>query len=124
MLFGPEHSQQVRDPDVDGGEAVEAGVAARADRDQEIRVAVTGIPVVNVEAIPCPAAGASESVPDKDRFPVPAEIIFRMPARPVTARAQTGDGRDPFAAGAEQRFLPESPLRPGPQEAFPAVGEG
>jgi hypothetical protein len=47
MLFGPEHSQQFRDPDPDGGEAVEARVARRTDGDQEIGMADARIPVIN-----------------------------------------------------------------------------
>jgi hypothetical protein len=85
MLFGPE---QFRDPDVDGGQAVEWGVAGRADRNQEIRVAVAGMPVMDVEAVPCSAAGAPKMIAQEDVFPVAAEVIPRVPAHPITFRAQ------------------------------------
>jgi hypothetical protein len=84
MLFGPEGGEQFGGPDVDGSQAVEAGVAGRANRNQEIRVAVAGMPVVDVEAVPRPVAGAAKVIAREDVFPVAAEVILRMPAGAVT----------------------------------------
>ena len=70
------------------------------------------------------AAPALKSAPDQHLFPVSAEVIPRMPAHPVTLRAEAGDGRNPLAAGAKQRLLPGTGLYPGPQEVFSTAGEG
>jgi hypothetical protein len=61
MLFGPEDHNQFGDPDVEGREAMETGVAGGADGDQEIRIAVARMAVMNMEAIvPRPAAAAAK----------------------------------------------------------------
>ncbi|HWD98629.1 MAG TPA: hypothetical protein VG345_06320 [Bryobacteraceae bacterium] len=83
-----------------------------------------GMPVVNMKAVPCPAARASKLVAHQHVFPLAGEVIPRMPVGAITLRAEPGDGGDAFATGAEQRLLPET--RPGcsPQEAFSIIGEG
>jgi hypothetical protein len=124
MLFGPEDGEPFRYPHVDGRKAVETGVAGRADGDQEIGIADAGMTVVNVEAVPRPAAGAAEVVALEHRFPVPAKVVFRIPTGPITLQAQPTDRRDSLAAGAEERLLPKKPFRRSPQEAFRTAGEG
>jgi hypothetical protein len=124
MLFGPEDREPFRDPYVDGREAVETSVAGGADGDQEIGIADAGMPVMNVEAVPGPAAGAAEVVALEDAFPVAAEVRSRMPPHAVTPRAQPTDGRNSDPTGAEQWLLPKKPFRRSRQEAFPATGEG
>jgi hypothetical protein len=124
MLFGPEDGEQFRDPDMDRSQTVEAGVAGGADGDQEPRLADTGMPLVNMEAVPCPAARAAEVVAGEHRFPISAKVIPGMPAGAVTPRAQPGDRGDALAAGAEQGFLAESRVPARPQDAFSAIAEG
>jgi hypothetical protein len=83
------------------------------------------MPVVNVEVlIPRPAAAALKFISFEDRFPVSAEVNQRVPAHPIALRAESSNGRDPLAAGAEEWLLAGTGLYPGPQEAFPAAGEG
>ena len=123
MLFGPEDGEQFGDPHVDGSQAVKTGVAGGADGNQEIRVADGGMPVVNMEAIPCPAARATELIAGEHRFPISAKVIFRMPAGAITPRAEPGNGRDWLAAGAEEWFLPETGFCGRPQDAFVRSGE-
>jgi len=126
MLFGPEESQRLWDPPVDGSKTVEAGVAAGADGDEQIRITVSRLPMVNMQdaGVPCPATPALKSVPNQDSFPVPAEVIPRVPAHPITLRTQAGYGWDSFAAGAEQRSLAEGRVRVSPQEEFRTTAEG
>jgi hypothetical protein len=124
MLFGPEGGKQFRDPDLDGSQAVQPGVAGGADGDEEPRLAHARLPVMNVKEAGLPTAPALESVPDQDLFPVSAKVIPRMPAHPVALRTQAGDGGDSLAAGAKERLLPETGLYPDPQEAFSLTGEG
>jgi hypothetical protein len=38
------------------------------------------MPVMNVEAVPCSAAGAPKVIAQEDVFPVAVEVIFRMAA--------------------------------------------
>jgi hypothetical protein len=38
------------------------------------------MPVMNVEAVPCSAAGAPKVIAQEDVFPVAGEVIFRMAA--------------------------------------------
>lgn len=124
MLLGPKDGEQFGDPDMDRSEAVETGVAAGADRDEQIGIAVAGMPVMNMKEAGLPAAGAPIAITGQHDFAVPAEVIPRVSAGPITAGAETGDGRDSFAADAEERLLPESPPDASPQEAFLTVGEG
>jgi hypothetical protein len=92
---------------------------------QEPRVTDTRLAVMNVElGIPCSAALAPVSVSSEHDFPVAAEVILGVPAHPITRRAEAGDGRYPFAAGAKQRLLPRARLYTGPQDAFVRLGEG
>jgi hypothetical protein len=89
MLFGPEDGQQIGDPGVDRRKPMKPGVAGGTDGDQQIGVAVTGMPVMNVEVrIPCPAGPTPETVSVKDRVAVSGEIIFGMPAAPVTTASK------------------------------------
>jgi hypothetical protein len=81
------------------------------------------MPVMNMEAIPRPAAAAPELIAGKDGFPVSAEVRARMPAGAVAAGAEAGNDGRPFAAGAKQRLLPGTRLPASPQEAFPAGAE-
>ena len=124
MLFGPKNSEQFGDSGADRGKPVEAGVAGGAHSDQQVGIAIAGMPVVHVEAVPRPAAGASEFIPVEDGVPISGKVIFRMSAGAVTPQAQTRDRREPFAAGAKERFLPESRLRPGPHGPFSTGAEG
>jgi hypothetical protein len=123
MLFGPEDGEEFRDPDVNRSQPMQARMAGGADGDQEIGIADAGKPVMNMEAVPRPAADAPQPIALEDRFPISGEVIFRVPARPVTLRAQTRDHRDSFAAGAKQWLL----LKPGVhrrlREAFLTAGE-
>jgi hypothetical protein len=82
------------------------------------------MPVMNVEAVPCSAAGAPKVIADEDDFPVASKVIPRMPAGVVTPRAEARDRRNPFAAGAEERLLPENVFPVGPQDAFGIIGKG
>jgi hypothetical protein len=112
MLFGPKRGEQFGDPDVDGSQAVEAGVAGCADSDEQVLVAFAGPSVVNVKAIPCPAAGApTKMITGEDGFLVPSEVIPRVPAHPIALRAKPGDSGRPFAAGAKQRLFRERVFR-------------
>ena len=100
MLFGPDNGEQLRDPDMEGGEAVEAGVAGGTDGDQERWLANVGPTTVDVElCVPCPTAPALILVALEDDFPVSAEVIPRVPAGPITAGAEPGHGgiRSPHA---------------------------
>jgi hypothetical protein len=117
MLLGPEDGEQVGDPDMDGSQAVEAGVAGRADRDQEPWLAHAGPAMVDMKdtGVACPTALAPILVPIEDRFPVSAEVIPRVPAHAITLRAEAGDRRDAFTAGAKERLLPGAGLYPNPQ---------
>jgi hypothetical protein len=47
-----------------------------------------------------------------------------VPAHPIALRAESSNGRDPLAAGAEEWLLAGTGLYPGPQEAFSKAGEG
>jgi len=80
MLFGPKNSEQFGDPGADRGKPVEAGVAGGAHSDQQVGIAIAGMPVVHVEAVPRPAAGASEFIPVEDGVPISGKVIFRMSA--------------------------------------------
>lgn len=81
--------------------------------------------MVNMEAgVPGPTARAPVPVTFKHRFTVSAEVIPRVPAHPITLRAEAGDDEDSFAAGSKQRLLPETSLGPSPQESFLIAGEG
>jgi hypothetical protein len=91
MLFGPEDREPFRDPRVDGRKAAEPGVAGTADGDQEIGIAAAGMPMMNVEAVPCPAARAAEVIAGEDDLPIPAEVIERVPTGAVTLRAKSVD---------------------------------
>jgi hypothetical protein len=104
MMFGPEHSEQFRNPDVNRRQAVKAGV--------------------NVKEAGLSATGAAEVIAGEHDFPVATEAISRVPAHAIAAGAQAGDGGDAFAADAEQRLLPQNRFPAGPQDAFPAVGQG
>lgn len=123
MLFGPEDCEQFGDPDVDRSQAVKPGVAGRADRNQEIRVTEARMPVMNVEAIPCPAVRASKVIPLENQFPVAAKVISRVPTHPIALRAEARDCRDSFAAGAKEGLLAETGPCGSPQDAFWRAGE-
>ena len=72
MLFGPENGEQFRDPPVDRREAVQAGVAGRADRDQEPGLAHARLAMVNMELrVPCPAARTPVSIAGEHRLRFP-----------------------------------------------------
>jgi hypothetical protein len=122
MLFGPEDGEQFGDPDMDGSQAVEAGVAGRADRDQEAWLAHAAPAMVDMKdtCVSCPTALA----PIEDRFPVSAEVIPRVPAHAITLRAEAGDRRDAFTAGAKERLLPGARLYPDPQGRVLDAGDG
>jgi hypothetical protein len=125
MLFGPEGGKQLRDPDMNGSQAVETGVAGSADGDEEPRLAHARLAMMNVEfSTPCPTGRAPKVIAGEDLFPVSGEVIPGVPAHPITLRTQASDGGHPFAAGAEQRLLPGTGLYLGPQKTFPAAGEG
>jgi hypothetical protein len=124
MLFGPEDGERFRDPEANGSEPMQARVADSADGDQQIGVADAGMPVMNMEAIPRPAAAAPELIAREDDFPVPSEVCARMPAGAVAAGAEAGNDGRPFAAGAKQRLLPGTCFPASPQKAFLAIAEG
>ena len=124
MLFGPENGEQFRDPRMDRSQPMQSGMAAGANGDQEIRITVAGMPVMNMKKAGLPATGTAEVIAGEDSFAVSAEVIPRVPAHPITLRAQAGDHRDALAAGAKQRLLPGTGLNPNPQKAFPRQAEG
>jgi hypothetical protein len=81
--------------------------------------------MVNMEVgVPCPTALAPVPVALKHAFPVAAEVIPRVPAHPITPRAELGDGGHPLATGAKERLLPGTGFYPGPQDALWRRGEG
>jgi hypothetical protein len=96
---------------------VKAGVAGRADRDQEPWLAHAAPAMVDMKdtGVPCPTALAPILVPIEDRFAVSAEVIPRVPAHAITLRAEPGNRRDAFTAGAKERLLPGVGLYPDPQ---------
>ena len=125
MLLSPEDGEPFRDPRMDRSQAMQPGVAAGADGNQEPRLAHARLAMMDVEfSAPCPTALAPVSVALKHAFPVSGEVIPRVPAHPVALRAETADRRDPLPAGAKERLLPKLPLGASPQEAFRSAGEG
>jgi hypothetical protein len=82
------------------------------------------MPMVNVKELGLPAAPALKGIPDQDLFPVSAEVIPRVPAHPITLRAQAGDGGDSLTTDAKQRLLPKASLYRSGQEVFRTAVEG
>jgi hypothetical protein len=111
---------------MDRSQAVQAGMAAGTDGDEEPRLADTRAAMVDMEGagVRCPTALASIVVAVEDRFPISAEVIARVPAHAIALRAEAGDDGDAFAAGAKQRLLLGTGFYPGPQDAFLTAGEG
>jgi hypothetical protein len=72
---------------------MQPSVTAGADRDQQIRITVPRMPMVNMKeaCLPCPAAPILKSAPDEDSFAVSAEVIPRVPAHPIALRAEPAD---------------------------------
>lgn len=77
------HGEQVRYPETNGGEAVEA-----------IELTAALIPAMNMKenALPCPAAAAAEPIALEDSLNISAKIRPRVPPGAITAGARPGDG--------------------------------
>ena len=125
MLLGPEDGEQFGDPRVDGSQPMQASVARGADSDQDFRVADAGMPMVHVQVlVPRPTRLTPKFISIEDRLPVAAEIISRVPAHPITLRAEPGDCGGSFATGAEQQLLPKTRTYSSPQDTFRTRVEG
>jgi hypothetical protein len=125
MLFGPEDGRQFGDPQVDGSQAVEAGVAGGADSDQQIRIADAGIPVMNMEhRIPCPTAPALIPVALQNDFPVSTENNPRS-AGASGNTSSTSRRRRGFARRRHKRAASAgNGALPGPAGRIWRAGEG
>jgi hypothetical protein len=70
MLFLPEENEGFRQKAPQSAQTVDAGVAAGAERDEEIGLADAGRAVVDAQSLPRPAAAAPETIPQKDGIAV------------------------------------------------------
>ena len=68
MLFAPEFHQGIGQPAAVGAQAVDDGVAGRADGDQPGGVVDAGAAVVDHTLVPCPAPPAPMPVPVENGF--------------------------------------------------------
>jgi hypothetical protein len=113
MLFLPEENEGFRQKAPQSAQTVDAGVAAGAERDEEIGLADAGRAVVDAQSLPRPAAAAPETIPQKDGIAVAGKVKAGAGLRPVAAGAEAGDGGGSGAAGAEEGFLPDRPFPAG-----------
>jgi hypothetical protein len=74
VLFLPEGNQGVRQKAPHGAQAVDAGVTAGAEGNQQVQFADSGCPVVDAQSLPRPAAAAPEIVAQKHRVAVPGKV--------------------------------------------------
>ncbi len=74
MLLYPQRNERLGDPAPDRGQAVQPGMAACTQCDEQSNGVLPRLPVMDVEALPRPAGPATASVPFEDGFAVPREM--------------------------------------------------
>jgi hypothetical protein len=84
---------------------MEAGVAGRADSDQQIGGVPARAAVMHCALIRCPADAAGMSVTCEDEVAVAAEAGAGVKELAITGAAKAGDGRKTGSTRAEQRAL-------------------
>jgi hypothetical protein len=102
VLLSPQGDERLRNPDPQGGQAVEAGVAGGADGNQKIALVDAGLTMMHVEAMPCPAGLAGAAVALENVVAEAGETLAGMGSGMVAGAAEAGDKREIPAAGAEQ----------------------
>jgi hypothetical protein len=110
VLFLPKGNEGFRQKSPQSVQAVDAGVAAGAEGNQQVQFADSGCPVVDAQSLPRPAAAAPETVPQKHGVAVAGEVKAGAGLCPVAGGAETGDGGGTGAAGAEEGFLADRPF--------------
>ena len=101
MLLDPEGDEQLRYPDPEGGQAVEAGVAAGANRNQPVAVVDARFTVMHMKAVSRPAGPALVAVALQNLPAEAGKASAGVSGGTVAGAAEAGDGREVLAAGAE-----------------------
>lgn len=102
MLLDPQQNESFRNPDPQGGQAVEASVAGGAEGDQEIALVDAGLPMMHMEAMPCPAGLAGTAVAIQNVVAEAGEALAGVGGGAVAGAAEAGHKGEITAAGAEQ----------------------
>ena len=101
MLLDPEGDEELRDPDPEGRQAVEPGVAAGADGDEPLAVVDAGLTMMHMEPIARPAGAALVAVALQNLPAESGEVLPGMGGRAVAGAAEAADGGEVLAAGTE-----------------------
>jgi hypothetical protein len=102
VLLGPERNESFRNPPLHGAQTVEAGVAGRANSDQQLALMDAGLPMMHMEALPCPAGLASAAVALQNVVAEAGETLAGVGRGAIAGAAEAGDKGEIVAAGAEQ----------------------
>ena len=108
MLLDPEDDEQLRYPDPEGSQAVEAGVAAGADGNQPVAVVDARLTVMHMEAVGGAAGPALAAVPVQNLLAESGEALAGIGRGAVAGAAEAGDPGKVPAAGAEEGALESS----------------
>ena len=105
MLLDPEDDQQLRYPDPEGGQAVEAGVAAGADGNQPVAVVDARLTVMHMEPAGRPAGPALVAIAVQNLVAEAGEALAGMGGGAIAGAAEAGGPGEVPAAGAEEGAL-------------------
>lgn len=92
MLLGPQSHQGQGEPGAESGEAMEAGMAGRADSNEPLAFVETGSAVVDMKGAGHPAGTATSAIAVKNLFPQAGEALAGMGEGAVAGAAAAGDG--------------------------------
>jgi hypothetical protein len=102
VLLGPQRNERFRDPDAQGGQAVEACVAGGADGNQKLALMDTGLTMMHMEAMPRPAGLTDAAVALQNVVAEAGEALAGAGGGVVAGAAEAGDKGKIPATGTEQ----------------------
>jgi hypothetical protein len=120
VLLDPQQNESFRNPDPQGGQAVEASVAGGADGDEQLALMDAGLTMMHMEAMPCPAGLAGAAVALQNLVAKAGEALAGMDSGAIAGAAEASSPGKIAAAGAEQGPLEGSAYggRSGQEENY------
>ena len=109
VLLLPQGHERGLEPAAQGNEAMDAGMAGGAKRNQQARVMDARPAMVDGEFLLSATGAAAVAVAPQDLVAVAGKALARVKVTPITARAEPGTKELEAAAGAEEPGLRERP---------------